>query len=852
MRFHKITLACLILTILAGVFDADARITVRRPKPKKLKPPKVSKTDLTIGLAHYWKLDERSTTGGWADSVDPTAQLNEAVFGSIPQVSGKLNNAIQFNGLTTQYIETADQATLRINTDFAFCFWFKLSRTDVPQVFIHKSGAAGVADFEYQVMYRFQLLEFEILFPIGVVTATMHVNPSSPQPVNPGEWHFVVGWRDETGMYLSLDMGEAIVVPWTETPSTPATWSPFRLGGDDVTGRASFAVVDELAIWSGRIPTGPEFARIYNNGEGLPLEQWALTEDCRTIDCCPPDPYGYQSVDATDSEAGTNVDCVDVTIESSPASGSFVAFPTYVALTASDPDAVIRYTTDGSEPTSFSTEYTAPFQIFDAGTMVRARAFLGDCSPGTVLSVLYQNPPFPLGMAYACDTPDNGGTWGVFAPNGTVDNHWQITFTLAALTTIKRLEMYQLATNGQWTTGIMWSTNSPVTINGLSFEAMPLLLFIAAVQQHFAYQSSLGAFGAGSHTWDLYGDRQFPVSGFFRLDLILNDDSVVSAIVNATCTGTPPVACPSPTAPTVTPKCDGAVDVTFVGTVGQNYRVFYKEAGAAGSGTEAASGAMGASPTTVEVSGLTKGALYHFRVELEYTDCSYQSSIQVAGIPLPDPFVSITSDKLVVDPSESFTISWTSNNIGTAVCGGCLAGEVSLNQGLGCKAGNAAGSQATSQASPGDYTYTITGCNTCGTAVASVVVSVRNVAGCSVQPSIINVPNPSSFLCGFESGCSVGAYNITAPWNGQLPKTADCTWSLCVDGGCQAPGEVLAYISMCVYCYFSVNKWVLRVGSQAGDDGFYWTGEKLFGNSPLGTYTRTGGCATGPATITVS
>lgn len=574
----------------------------------------------------------------------------------------------------------------------------------------------------------------------------------------------------------------------------------------------------------------------------------ATAEECKTAPCCPPDPYEYQSINGTDSGTETNEGCEEVVVTVDPISGAVVFFPTYVVLSADHDGAVIQYTTDGSDPDEFSDIYTGPFEVTQAGTIVKARATVGTCSAGPITTILFQNPPFEIGMVYNCDTPDHGGTWDVWVPNGTVDNHFQIEFTLPAITTIKRLEVYQLDAAGNWTTGIVWSTDSP--ING-SFDAMPLLLFIAAVQQHTDYQASLGAFAAATHNWDLYGDRQFPVSGFFRLEMVLDDDSRLVTIADTTCTVDPPTPCPSPAAPTATAECDGNVTVSFPNTIGQNFKLYY--APQVGPEVLFESGTTTDNPMERTVTGLTPGQSYFFRVELEYAGCGFQSSIAVTAVPLPDPEVSIYSDKLVVDPNETFTIEWESTYIGGAVCGGCLDGQVSINQSMGCKAGNAPGSQSQSKASPGLYTYTITGCNTCGTVVNSVQVEVRDVAVCSTQPTILNVDvDPTTFLCPLTS-CAVG-YSVEVPWNGQIPKTSDCLWSSNVSAGCEAaafPGSG-AYAAMAVSCGFSGGVFFLQFVATTVAATLIWRGEKAFGISPLGTYTRTGGCATGPSTITIS
>ncbi len=585
--------------------------------------------------------------------------------------------------------------------------------------------------------------------------------------------------------------------------------------------------------------------------------------DCLSIPCCPDDPYDYQSTDGGASQAGNNaVECPEVTVTSEPVSGSSLFFPSFVVLTASNEEADIYYTLDGTEPTTNSILYSGPFEVTQAGTMIKAAASLEGCGLGETLVVLYQNPPFPGAFDYSCITPDKVGSFDVWAPNGNIDSFWQLEFTLTGNQVIKRLEMRQLSSSGGATTGIFYSTDSPVD----GVDAMPLGLFIAAVQQHTDYQSSLGTFGAATHTWDLYGEKRFSSDGgFFQFTMVLGDGSRVTAIKRTNCNNiVNPQPCSSPAAPTAAPDCDGEVDVTFANSNPQNYKVYYQKVGQ--NEVLFQTGTTSANPQAVTVTGLTPGAQYFFRVELDFGNpCGFQSSIPVTAVPLPDPVVTIATNKTIVDPNESFTISWTSTNIGGGVCGGCLDGQVSINQGLGCKAGNASDSQATSQATPGVYTYEITGCNTCGTATASVQVEVRNLATCSVQPAIINVNViPASFLCahipppGTACSACLSIFPIDVVWNGEVPRVSSCFWSIHAVGGCDSGtltggSPAGSYIPFAVHCRFLGGIWIFQIGTQSEPvNGCFWTGEKLFGNSPLGTYTRTGGCATGPASITIT
>ncbi|GAA1476481.1 hypothetical protein GCM10009623_09270 [Nocardioides aestuarii] len=67
------------------------------------------------------------------------------------------------------------------------------------------------------------------------------------------------------------------------------------------------------------------------------------------------------------------IDTVAPTVSASPAGGSFPGSQ-QVTLSSDDPDAVIRYTTNGSTPTATSTRYTAPLTVTQSLTL-KARAF---------------------------------------------------------------------------------------------------------------------------------------------------------------------------------------------------------------------------------------------------------------------------------------------------------------------------------------------------------------------------------------------------------------------------------------------------------------------------------------------
>jgi fibro-slime domain-containing protein len=86
------------------------------------------------------------------------------------------------------------------------------------------------------------------------------------------------------------------------------------------------------------------------------------------------------------------------TIVAHPSSCAF-SDPITVVLSVNDPDAVIYYTTDGSEPTITSSQYTEALQ-FSITTQLKARAFANNKVPSAILTENYSRNSIPVEAAY--------------------------------------------------------------------------------------------------------------------------------------------------------------------------------------------------------------------------------------------------------------------------------------------------------------------------------------------------------------------------------------------------------------------------------------------------------------------
>ena len=110
--------------------------------------------------------------------------------------------------------------------------------------------------------------------------------------------------------------------------------------------------------------------------------------------------YNNTSSDVVSNWYNINQRCTEPVIN--PNGGNFTGSVT-VNLTTTTPNAEIRYTTNGAEPTTYSTKYTAPFDLGIGEHVVKAKTFHSSLSPSTTSSADFNVfDPSPTTVA----TPD--------------------------------------------------------------------------------------------------------------------------------------------------------------------------------------------------------------------------------------------------------------------------------------------------------------------------------------------------------------------------------------------------------------------------------------------------------------
>jgi len=245
--------------------------------------------------------------------------------------------------------------------------------------------------------------------------------------------------------------------------------------------------------------------------------------------------------DGTPTTTDNQSTCPDVAeVVFYPPTGAIVTYPIRVVLNSATAGATIYYTTDGTEPTRASLAYVGSFDL--AAGSVKAAAFLREC-PSQVTQSAYRdaNDPDIVGpdgfapkLTTLCTTTDRAGAWGVFHSDGSPDINWKLNFRFKPGAVIKRVEMFETDSSGNWTTGRSWATKQ--IIQG-GFNSYPVVIDNAVGQIETAYTDNLAQAGDSDQDWFLFGESVgVPASGsYYRLNIYMEDGYVFYASCQITC-----------------------------------------------------------------------------------------------------------------------------------------------------------------------------------------------------------------------------------------------------------------------------------------------------------------------------
>lgn len=797
---------------------------------------------LSDNLIAYYSFEENFDEAlGAENSIAPNAMRLESVNSPaggtgdiyVRSVAGKI-------GLAAEGTEAASSVALAaasehsiaiVDTDKTFAFWVKLTSTKQGDAILSKGGAST----EYAFLHDGTDW---LLFNDSQSVSYTHAPELD-------SWHFIVFWFDTSSNTAYLKVDDNLPVSGAFTVALqPGTAFRCAMGA---------VAMDELGIWE-RILTAQEMRHLYNGGDGMSYEEIAedgQTGDCRESDCCPDDFFTYVATPG----AGKGFDSVCEPLPKvifEPPAGTPMIFPSLVLLRSDRAGATIHYTTDGSEPDLNSTIYTGAITVESPMDTIRAIAVAGECPSGPEVVAQWGQWTPAASFTYACTTTDKAGQWGAFAANGSDDYNWELQIQFTTTAAIKEFTILQLFPDGTFT-GSCWSTKE--TIYPWEDDpdhpqlAFPLVIIINTVQQnsdyHDDYSTGVGTFlGPAAYVVEMHGQpwTSLPSDHLFKLLITFTDGSKIAALVDSTCDALPASLCPVPTFSSLTPACGPyRIDVTYALSVGTDH-LLYRRAPGETSFTVVLNGLVASSPQTYQDTAVSPGLTYEYALANMPAGCAvWKYGPIVPVMATPNASVSISASAPTIGVGQSVTISWTSlNNSGT----------VSISPTIGAQAGNTPGSQAVSPAST--TTYTITGQNACGTvATAQVTVNVEPLPSCGLVSTIIRIEDytDSTFSFSACSGDIASAPGFT-PWNGHFRSTPFSPCEYLVNSGQSIGGKELDTQTT---LEISGGVWRLRILMDGiiADNYVLWQGTKGFGTTAAGVYTRTGGCAAAPATLTI-
>lgn len=226
------------------------------------------KMPLDDNLVAYWNMEQNPVLFPLHDQTGRGNNLT-AAEGSSATV-GKNGNAVNVGSSSRLFLAGSNDISHQGNS-FTVAFWVKLSTLD------EHTAIAGHPDGQWLVQLELNGADFYFRVRVNPDSEDYIMNVTEV-PLVVGEWYWVaLGWYDDNGSYawatvnLSARVRTAAPGPLATPANLPVFWS--------------VNVFDEAAIWR-RSVSASELADIYNDGEGLPLDQWDEAKPCRKITCC--------------------------------------------------------------------------------------------------------------------------------------------------------------------------------------------------------------------------------------------------------------------------------------------------------------------------------------------------------------------------------------------------------------------------------------------------------------------------------------------------------------------------------------------------------------------------------------
>ncbi len=220
---------------------------------------------LTDNLVSYWSLDEAS---GGAIDAHGSNDLTSHGSPEPPSVTGKVNNARDFEETNSTYFSHTDNSDLSLGTDsdFTFTCWVQLESKTNYRMFVTKfTEAIPTSDNQCEYSIRYDSVEDKFRFLVGNGSSFGNVIANTLGSPSTGAWYFIIAWHDSVADTLNIQVNNGSVDSTGWSGGTQDGSQDFEMGR-----QPSFyhdGLLDEVGFWK-RVLTSDERTDLYNSGSG--------------------------------------------------------------------------------------------------------------------------------------------------------------------------------------------------------------------------------------------------------------------------------------------------------------------------------------------------------------------------------------------------------------------------------------------------------------------------------------------------------------------------------------------------------------------------------------------------------
>jgi len=215
----------------------------------------------TTNLVAWWSMNETSGTRNDSYSTNHLTAVNSPSY-----TSGLVSNAVNFNGVSSEYLSSNDNASLSVgDIDFTICGWIYLLNKTYHSTIVSKSNTAS-SQGEYYLRYnqtsdRFDFAVFHSGTGSTVVSAN---NLGSP---NTFQYYFVCGYHDSVSNVIGIEVNNTYLDTASHTLGGRDGTSSFQVNRFNSGTAYGVNLQDEIVFYK-KVLSSLERGWLYNGGAG--------------------------------------------------------------------------------------------------------------------------------------------------------------------------------------------------------------------------------------------------------------------------------------------------------------------------------------------------------------------------------------------------------------------------------------------------------------------------------------------------------------------------------------------------------------------------------------------------------